>query len=92
MPYQITITKQSEVRMITRGEHTVIAERPWTSDELNNKRYYNGEEEFLKCNPTTKVYGYAPDREVSKVIEVEMLKQTVESLDLSAVIKAINKL
>ena len=37
-------------------------------------------------------YGYTPEIEKHVVNEREVLKQTVDTLDLAAVIKAINKL
>lgn len=38
------------------------------------------------------VYGYPPKREVNKTVNEKVLEQTVEELDLPAVIRAINKL
>jgi hypothetical protein len=42
--------------------------------------------------PGVEQYGYAPPIEETRRVEVEVLKQTVEALDLAAVIRAINNL
>lgn len=92
MKYKITITKVESVELIERGEWTIVEERPWTEEELGVERSakYGDWQEFLKQNPLKEVYGYAQGRSAIKEVETEVLKQTVETLDLSAVIKAIN--
>jgi len=37
-------------------------------------------------------FGYTPDREAEVKVETKLLEQTVEELDLKAVLKAINGL
>lgn len=38
------------------------------------------------------VYGYTPEREVRKNVDIKVYEQRVETLDMAAVIKAINGL
>jgi len=91
MTYEIIIKKR-EIKPVTkRGEYTTVGKVPWTEDELDQK-IYRGLEEFLKENPSKSVYGYAPDYQSTETTETELLRQTVDELDLPAVIKAINKL
>lgn len=95
MKYTITITKVEEVPVVKRGAYTIIDRRPWTEQELDNERQYcfgEGKEKWLAKNPLKDVLGYAPDVEVIENKETKVLEQTVESLDIPAVIKAINGL
>jgi hypothetical protein len=87
MPYKITIEKKQTVTQIVRGPHTQIG----TKEVEREERYYShdADEPRTRIEP---VYGYAPDREAEVVIETKVLEQTVDELDLPAVIKAINKL
>lgn len=90
MPYKITIEKIEAVTTTKRGEHTVIAEVPWTDKELMNRSetYYRQSE----MPPLQKIYGYAPSVEVTEQKSSKVLEQTVEEIDMAAVIKAINKI
>lgn len=94
MKYKITITKVEEVEAKEDGQWTIVEKRPWTEKELGNaiSSAYGDGKEFVASNPLKEVRDYAPARVVSKQIETEVLKQTVESLDLAAVIKAVNGL
>lgn len=92
MKYVIRITKIEEKTVTKRGDHTVIKERPWTSDEVDSKTVCETKENFLKRNPVKKIYGYAPSWQGVEKEETEVLKQTVDELDLPAVIKAVNGL
>jgi hypothetical protein len=96
MSYEITIKKIDTKQVTKRGEHTIIDTRPWTEEEISDARRYDygqsGREAWLKANPTKNVYGYAPDYSGSETKETEVLKQSVDDLDLAAVIKAINNL
>jgi len=95
MSYKITITKIETKKVIKEGEYQVIGERIWTERELDEAKRIKAriglsEEKFLEKNPFKEVRGYAPDFESSEEIEIKVLEQTVENLDLSAVIKAVN--
>lgn len=87
--FEITIKEIKTVTKLVRGEHTVIDERPYTDDELSDCGMYRA---AGKDGETKRVYGYAPDREEDVKIDREIFSQTVEDLDLPAVIKAINKI
>lgn len=65
--------------------------RPYTDAELSESEFYRQSDNGKK-GETKPIYGYAPDREEDVKREVEILKQSVESVDLAAVIKAINNL
>ncbi len=77
------------------GPWGVIETRPWTVEEFNKESegfYARNLAEVLKEKPLKEVRGYLPSRDLVSTQETEVLKQTVEELDLAAVIKAINKL
>ncbi len=92
MSYKITITKIEEVKATKEREYRVIDHRPWTQKELDDNVSYEPVEKFLERTPLKQVMGYAPEVETTKPVETEVLKQTVDELDLAAVIKAINRL
>lgn len=89
--FEITIKEKISGRKIVRGEHAVIDRRPYTDAELSESSRWM-ESELGKKGELKPIYGYAPDREEDVENEREILKQTVETLDLPAVIKAINNL
>lgn len=91
MRYEITIKKIEEKPVTKRGEWTIVDKRPWTKEELSKESATSySETDFLKMNPLKEIRGYAPDWNGIEKSETEILKQTVDSLDLAAVIKAIN--
>lgn len=92
--YKIVITKVEDKITRKQGEWTVIEKRPWTQKEFNEEtgRMYGTSEAFLEKNPLKSVYGYTPEREVTVQEEVKVLEQTVEAIDLAAVIKAVNNI
>ncbi|MBE2178903.1 MAG: hypothetical protein IAE97_00320 [Chthoniobacterales bacterium] len=92
--YIITITKLETRTTKEPGNYTVIDKRPWTQKELSEEgaALYGGLKKFLDDQPLKEVRGYAPDVSITRDVETQVLRQTVESLDLSAVIKAINGL
>lgn len=92
MKYEITIIRVEEKKTTRHGEHTVIAEVPWTTDDGEFNSGFQSKEGFLKDNPLRKVYGYAPNWEGVTEETTEILKQVVEGLDIDAVIRAINNL
>jgi hypothetical protein len=91
MKYQITIKKIETKTVTKQGAYTVIDTKPWAAELLDDE-VYGGKEQFLKSNPLKEIRGYAPSYEGIETVETEVLKQTVETLDLAAVIKAINGL
>ena len=91
--YIVTVREVSEITSIERGDYTVIDKRPWTEGELANAGFGRSDAPFfLKESPLKEIRGYAPDRETVKTVETELLRQTVETLDLTAVIMAVNGL
>ena len=72
---------------MVRGEWTVVG----TKEVARDKSFYD----YGKDEPRTRieeVRGYTPDREKDVEVITEVLKQTVENIDLPQVIKAINGL
>ena len=51
---------------------------------------YQSSKEFLETTPLKAVLGYAPDVEVEKTREAQIYRQTVDDLDITAVIAAVN--
>lgn len=94
MKYKITITKIESKAVRKRGEYTIVDRRPWTEKELGEatSRIYGSDKEFLEKNPLKEVRDYAPSWDGFESEEVKVLEQTVETLDLAAVIKAVNGL
>lgn len=92
MPYEITITRKETVECNKRGDYTVVDRRPWTQKELSESSGYGNTDAFLKTNPLKEVRDYAPDWRGYETKTTEVLKQTVDELDLAAVIKAVNGL
>lgn len=96
MKYEITIKKTEEVTRLKKGEWGVVDKRPWTEEELSEQVshsfYRSNPNQFLERNPLKELMGYQPERDTVETVETEILKQTVNNLDLAAVIKAINNL
>lgn len=92
MKYEIVITKVEEVTTTKNGAWTIVDTVPWTMENLSGESLYGGIQQFLETNPIKEVRGYAPPQQVIETVKTEMLKQTVENLDLAAVIKAVNNL
>ena len=79
MSYEITITEKRDVVKTCGKEWKVIGQTQKKS-EYDTEPYMSD------------VYDYTPEIEKNVSETREILKQTVEDLDLAAVIKAINKL
>ena len=88
--FQITIVEKRTVTKRVRGKHGVIGERPVEQEDV--KDVWDEAREAYKDGRMIRVHGYAPDREEEVEEEYEVLKQTVEHLDLVAVIRAINEI
>lgn len=92
MSYEIIIKQKTTQKVEKTGSWTIIDSRPWTAEELEEATKYKNRDDFLKDNPLKQVYGYTPEHVTIETKEVELLKQTVTVLDLTAVIKAINQI
>ena len=91
MSFKITITRIEERKTLKNSPHTIIDERPWTAEEVNeNVGMCETGEQFLKRNPIKHVYGYPPAFETTEKVETPVLEQVVAELDIVGVIKAIN--
>jgi hypothetical protein len=80
MSYRITITRIETVMKKLGQEWRVTGEEPM----------YPGSPEQAAIKKQT--WGYTPEIEKETAEETEVLKQTVQNIDLAAVIKAINNL
>jgi hypothetical protein len=89
MSYQITITRIETNTVTKRGPYCVIDEVPWTQEQLCSAQMYESKEAFLAKNPLKKIHGYGPDVQTQETEAVEVLKQTVDELDLRAVLRAV---
>lgn len=89
--YKITIEKIENEKVTKKGEYAVVEKRPYTQAELDEAN--NG---FIKDDTEPQslksVYGYLPEYEVIREKKTDILEQSVEDLDVVAVIKAINKI
>jgi len=93
MAYEITITKISEEEFSKQGAWVITGQENITHDQYSNlpfdeRKKFKQEGEWF----TRDVYGYAPNYQAMRDVTTEVLKQRVESLYLSTVIKAINGL
>jgi hypothetical protein len=87
MSYEITITERRDVKKLVGKDWAVVG----TREVARNEGFYAGSD----IEPKTRVesvHGYTPEIEKTISESREVLKQTVDVLDLSAVIKAINRL
>lgn len=86
MSYKITITETKYVKKLAGKEWKEIGTREVARDEAFSR---SSSESKTRIES---VMGYTP--EIERVVEstTEILSQTVEELDVAAVIKAINKL
>ncbi len=86
--YEIKITQMVLKKVPAGEEWEVIDEALFTEEEvLKSSRIY---QEADKTLPVKEVHGYTPKILKEEHVEIEILKQTVANLDLTAVIKAIN--
>ena len=88
MSFQITIIEKKVVTKTVRGEWKIVGQVPVTKKDLEGCAFPS--ERF--DSPLKEERGYAPDREDDVEVEIEILKQTVEDLDITKVIRAINKI
>lgn len=87
MSYEITIKERREVKKLVGKEWAVIGTKEVPRDES----FYRQD----KDEPKTRiedVRGYTPEIEKTVIEDREVLKQIVDTLDLAAVIRAINKI
>jgi len=85
--YVITITQVETVKATVRGQWTVVNERPYTNSEMNDA-YTTKEGD----PPLKREYGYAPDREGEKEVFTKLFEQTLDQIDLPAIIIAANNI
>ena len=90
--YEIKITKIESVRETRQGQWTVVNKVPWTRESIDGEMLYGSLEKFLEKSPLKEVFGYADPTERVTEEKTEILAQTVDTLDIPAVIKAINGL
>ena len=81
MSFEITITETKEVKKMCGQEWTVVGQEDIVSSEEPDIP--------IRTKP---VYDYTPKIDKTVDVTVQVLQQTVETLDLPRVIKAINKL
>lgn len=87
MSYEITIKERREVKKIVGKEWATIG----TKEVEREERFYRSSQDEPKTR-IEEIRGYTPEVEKTVTEEREILKQTVEMLDLPGVIRAINKL
>lgn len=92
MKYEITIKEVGQVTQMVKGVWEVVENRPWTAKELHDSAQYSHESDFTDKHPLKEVRAYTPDRETIVNVDKEIYRQSVDELDLAAVIKAVNKL
>lgn len=93
--FEITITEKTKVKTIGGKQWTTIDKRPYLKDEVPDQ-YWQREDMEKKAAKgeilIKEVMGYTPEKEVEETVTREILKQTVEAVDLQKVIKAINNI
>lgn len=91
--YRVVITSIEERIVTKRGEFVILDRIPWTTEELDKRddTFYH-HANMQDKEPLHEIRGYAPSYEELEKVETQILAQTVESIDLAAVIRAINGL
>lgn len=87
MSFEITIIEKRDTKKIVGKDWVVLG----TKEEAREPSFWAEG----RAEPKTRIVevrGYSPEIEKTVQEEREVLKQTVDTLDLPAVIKAINKL
>lgn len=93
MTYTITITKQESKTEMKQGSYHILSWEylPQSAyDDLpfeERKKWKSEDGQYCKPN-----YGYGPQQEVTTEVSKKVFEQTVEELDISAVIVAVNAL
>jgi len=85
--YKITIEKIEITKQTVRGEYGVIDKRPYTKEEVENSH----DADQLK-GKIKEVWGIKHNVEKTVKTEQMILEQTVDDLDLIAIVKAINNI
>lgn len=92
MAYKITISKIETVTKIKRGEYCVVNERLITQAEIDEANYHDKQTLLSdKGFPMKREYGYPGNVEYTENVDTKVFEQTVDALDVKAVIGAINK-
>jgi len=86
--FEITIKEKRTVKKVVGNVWAVIGEK----EEIREISMYDPRDADAPRTRIAQVYGYTLEIEKAVDEEREVLKQTVDELDLAAVIKAINKL
>lgn len=86
--YEITITQKTIKKVPSGKSWEIIKEVLYTDEEIGEASGFY--KESRKTMPSKCVYGYTPKIIKEEHVDVELLKQTVKDLDLTAVIKVIN--
>jgi hypothetical protein len=88
--YEVTIKEIKTEKKMMPGNFTVVDERPYTEQELNNA--YSGflNSYLAKKGAIKEIRDYAPPVEKDVEIEHEIYRQRVEVMEFQEVIKAIN--
>lgn len=91
MSYKITITETKTVEKEEQGSYTTLKQEYISRDKYDSlpfseqKDWKESEGQYIKG-----IYGYPPLRLVSKEVETKIYEQTVEDLNITAVIEAVN--
>lgn len=88
MPYKVTIEKIEEKITVEHGDWVIIEERPYTDDEIAKTAAMANKEAWAVKEK--KIYGHAPDKEVTKTVTSKLYEQTVDMLHIPSVISTIN--
>lgn len=86
MSYEIIIKEKREVKRLAGKEWVILGTKEVPRDSIH---YANRDEPQTRIE---NVHGYSPEIEKTVIEEREVFKQTVDELDLTTVVKAINGL
>jgi hypothetical protein len=88
MSFEIVITEKRQVKTVIRKSWEKVGEK----EVEREVKFYSSRDETEPMTRIEAVYGYTPEVEGIVNETREVLKQSVDELDLPAVIRAINKL
>src|SRR5262245_36629242 len=93
MPYKITIEEITQKTVTEKGEWCVVEKRLRTKDEWEEIEKFIAESQRAKIGDIQQeVYGYAPDRTVTRETQRTIYEQRVETLDIKDVIASVNRM
>lgn len=94
MKYRVTIEQIENEEYTQRGAYTIIDRVPWPKEDVEQFAGMNrvGLVSPMEKEPLKEIRGYAPDTQCVREKTTKIFEQTVGSIKIGSVIKAVNDL